>query len=49
MNTMKQRKLKYLGDIMRNDERYGLLQLIMRGKVFGKHGLGSRQNSWLKS
>lgn len=33
MNTVKQRKLEYLGHIIRNEHRYRLLQLLLQGKV----------------
>lgn len=47
--TIKSRKLEYLGHIMRNDQRYGLLQLILQGRVKGKRGPGRRRISWLKN
>lgn len=49
MNSVKRRKLEYLGHIMRNEKRYGLLQLILQGKVYGKRGPGRRRISWLKN
>uniref|UniRef100_A0A8D8SH15 Craniofacial development protein 2 n=1 Tax=Cacopsylla melanoneura TaxID=428564 RepID=A0A8D8SH15_9HEMI len=49
MNTIKVRKLQYLGHIMRNESRYTLLQSIMQGKIFGKRGPGRRRTSWLKN
>lgn len=47
LNTIKERKLQYLGHVMRG-ERYELLRLIIEGKVQGKRSVGRRQNSWLK-
>jgi hypothetical protein len=32
MNTVKRRKLEYLGHIMRNDTKYKLLESIPQGK-----------------
>lgn len=49
MTTIKARKLEYLGHIMRNKERYGLLQLVLQGKVMGRRGPGRRRISWLKN
>ena len=43
--TVKRRKMKYLGHIMKNN-KYRLLQLIFQGKVDGRRGLGRRRNSW---
>ena len=47
--TIKQRKLEYLGHIMRNEKRYGLLQLVLQGKIPSKRGPGRRRISWLKN
>uniref|UniRef100_A0A6P7FCB0 Uncharacterized protein LOC114328569 n=1 Tax=Diabrotica virgifera virgifera TaxID=50390 RepID=A0A6P7FCB0_DIAVI len=47
--TIKTAKIDYLGYIVRNSERYGLLQLIWQGKVEGKRGPGRRRISWLKN
>jgi hypothetical protein len=49
MVTVKKRKLEYLGHIMRNEQRYGLLQLILQGKICGSRGPGRRRISWLKN
>lgn len=49
MNTIKARKLEYLGHIMRNNGRYGLLQTILQGKISGRRGPGRRRISWLKN
>ncbi|RZF39011.1 hypothetical protein LSTR_LSTR014707 [Laodelphax striatellus] len=37
---IKSRKLEYLGHIMRNTERYQLLQVILQGKILGRRGVG---------
>lgn len=42
-------KLEYLGHIMRNGRRYGLLQTIVQGKIPGKRDPGRWRNSWLKN
>lgn len=47
LTTIKERKLQYLGHIMRG-ERYEILRLIMEGKIQGKRSVGRRQNSWLR-
>jgi len=49
METIKRRKLEYLGHIMRNDNKYKLLKSILQEKVFGKRGPGRRRISWLKN
>lgn len=49
LNTIKVRKLEYLGHIMRNENRYQLLQCILQGKVEGKRSAGRRRISWLKN
>ena len=38
INTVKIRKLQYLGHLMRNEKRFYLLQSILQGKVLGKRG-----------
>lgn len=48
INTMKVRKLKYLGHVMRG-ERYRLLQEIMQGKIQGRRSQGRRRISWLNN
>ena len=35
-NTVKIRKLYYLGHLMRNEQRFYVLQSIIQGKVLGK-------------
>lgn len=47
LNTIKERKMQYLGHVLRG-ERYELLRLIIEGKVQGRRSVGRRQNSWLK-
>lgn len=47
LNSIKERKLQYIGHIMRGD-RYHVLRLIIEGKIEGKRSVGRRQNSWLK-
>uniref|UniRef100_A0A8D8Y176 Craniofacial development protein 2 n=3 Tax=Cacopsylla melanoneura TaxID=428564 RepID=A0A8D8Y176_9HEMI len=47
LNTVKCRKLQYLGHIMRNPARYELLQLILQGKIDSKREPGRRRISWL--
>ena len=46
INTVKIRKLQYLGHIMRG-ERYHLLQEILQGKIEGRRSQGRRRISWL--
>ena len=46
MTKIKERKLKYLGHVMRNN-KYRLLQIIIQGKVIGRRGPGRRRISWL--
>ncbi|KAI8436544.1 hypothetical protein MSG28_010075 [Choristoneura fumiferana] len=48
MQTIKKRKVAYLGHVLRHD-RYELLQLIMMGKVAGKRAVGRRKKSWLRN
>ena len=48
INTMKRRKLQYLGHIMRG-QKYTLLQLIVQGKISGKRSIGRRRVSWLRN
>ncbi|CAG9837549.1 unnamed protein product, partial [Diabrotica balteata] len=49
LNLVKQRKLEYLGHVMRNEEKYQIFQLVMQSKVFGRIGPGLRRISWLKN
>ncbi|CAG9831529.1 unnamed protein product [Diabrotica balteata] len=46
--TIKSRKLQFFGHIMQNESRYALLQAILQGNIFGKHGL-ERRRTWLKN
>lgn len=48
INTMKIRKLQYLGHVMRG-ERYRFLQEIMQGKIQGQRSQGRRRISWLNN
>ncbi|KAL4707918.1 hypothetical protein ACJJTC_013709 [Scirpophaga incertulas] len=48
MQTIKNRKVAYLGHVLRH-ERYDILQLIMMGKLAGKRGIGRRKKSWLRN
>lgn len=45
--TIKKKKLQNLGHVMRG-ERYGILRLVIEGKIEGRKSVGRRQNSWLK-
>lgn len=49
MKLVKQRKLEYLGYIMRNKQRYVMLQLVRQGKVDRKRGPGTRRISRLRN
>lgn len=42
VNMIKERKLRYLGHIMRNT-KYQLLKLILQGKIEGRRGSGRRR------
>ena len=46
LNTVKIRKLQYLGHVMRG-EKYHLLQLVIQGKLQGKRRPGRRRISWI--
>ena len=48
INSIKKRKLRYLGHIMRG-QKYTLLQLIVQAKIYGKRNIGRRRVSWLKN
>lgn len=48
LQTIKRRKVGYLGHVLRHD-RYQLLQLIMIGKVVPKRRVGRRKRSWLRN
>lgn len=45
---IKERKIGYLGHILRG-EKYGLLRLILEGKIEGKRGIGRKSLSWLRN
>ena len=47
--NIKKRKLEYFGHVMRNPEKYQILQLAMQGKIYGNRGPGSRCISWLRN
>ena len=49
LTTVKARKIQYLGHIMRNNNRYHLLQTILQGKIPGKRSVGRRRISWFKN
>lgn len=46
--TIKRGKISYLGHILRGD-RYCILQLILKGKIEGRRGVGRKQMSWLRN
>lgn len=48
LTTIKCRKISYLGHVLRGEE-YRLLQLILKGKIEGRRGVGRRQMSWLRN
>ncbi|CAG9830510.1 unnamed protein product [Diabrotica balteata] len=48
INTIKIRKLQYLGHVMRG-QRYELLRLIIKGKIKEGRSIGKRRVSWLKN
>jgi hypothetical protein len=48
MNSIKRRKLEYLGHITRG-EKYELLRIIMQGRIQGRRSIGRRRISWLKN
>lgn len=45
ITTIKSRKLKYMGHILKNNQRYKVLQLILQEKVEGS--AGTRLIFWL--
>ena len=47
-HVVKKRKTAYLGHIMRN-EKYRFLQLMIKGKIEGKRGIGRKKMSWLRN
>lgn len=46
-NGIYKRKFEYLDLVMRNENKYHLLQYIMQGKMQGKRNLGKRRIFWL--
>lgn len=48
LKTVKNRKISYLGHLMRND-KYKFIQTILKGKIEGKRARGRRELSWLKN
>ena len=48
LNTIKCRKISYLGHIVRCS-KYRLLQLILKGKIKGRRGPGRKHHSWLRN
>jgi len=48
VNTIKKRKLQYLGHIMRGP-KYTLLQLIVQGMIRERRYIGRRRVSWLRN
>ncbi|MFP3033657.1 MAG: hypothetical protein ACEY3M_22020 [Wolbachia sp.] len=48
MNTIKIRKTSYLEHILQHEE-YEQLQIILKGKVEGKRGIGRKTESWLRN
>jgi len=49
MNTIKGRKLEYLGHIMRNQCKFHLSKSVILGKVYDRKPTGRRRISWLKN
>ena len=47
LDLVKQRKVSYLGHIVRND-KYKLLNIILMGKIEGRRGPGRKRHSWLR-
>uniref|UniRef100_A0A8D8RH83 Uncharacterized protein n=1 Tax=Cacopsylla melanoneura TaxID=428564 RepID=A0A8D8RH83_9HEMI len=47
VNTIKTRKLQYLGHISRNPERYKIPLLLLKGKGEGRRG--RKRTSWLQN
>ncbi|XP_071581636.1 uncharacterized protein [Temnothorax nylanderi] len=46
--TVKCRKIEYLGHVLRG-EKYRLLQLILKGRIEGRRGIGRKWLSWLRN
>lgn len=47
IHTVKTRKFKYFAHIMRHPEKYGILHIIIQGKINGKRPRGRRRLSWM--
>lgn len=45
---IKERKLQYLGHIMRN-RKYQLLQLMLQGRIEGRRSVGRQRSTWLSN
>lgn len=43
------RKLSYFAHIVRQPEKYDILQIIMQGKIYGKWSRGRRITSWIEN
>ena len=48
LNIVKERKVSYLGHILRGDKYY-IPKLILQGKIEGRRGPGRKQHSWLRN
>ena len=46
--SRERRKTSYFGHVMRGP-KYQLLQLIVKGKIEGRRGIGRKQFSWLRN
>lgn len=42
LTTIKSQKLKYIGHIKGNNQKYNILQLILQGMIEGKRNVGRR-------
>ena len=49
IDTVKIRKLQYLGHVMRNEQRLYLFQSILQGKILQKREVGGPRISWLRN
>jgi len=49
LTTIITRKLEYIGHILRNNQRYNILRLILQGMIEGKISVGRRRIYWLKN
>lgn len=48
LHTIKVRKTSYLGHILRNNKYY-LPQLVVKGKIEGRRGVGRKKLSWIRN